>query len=231
MGQRQVWSKLPDWLQMKWRSQGHKFSQENAGSVPPFTSLIHFIEYTAGEISDPNFEKLFEPKNNRTLRTADVDSTDQEKFPSECIYHKKEGHTLVNCRVFNNLKYQEKQRFAIDNKLCFRCLGGHMVRECSSDAACAKCRGNHVTLMHRDKGIYNDSSKSRCLENEDTDRKTLCSVVCGNPLKTLSCSKTVLCEIHHEKNPQNAIKLYAICLLYTSPSPRDKRQSRMPSSA
>ena len=26
-------------------------------------------------------------------------------------------------------------------------------------------------------------------------------------------------------------KLVAVCLLYTSPSPRDKRQSRMPSSA
>ena len=29
----------------------------------------------------------------------------------------------------------------------------------------------------------------------------------------------------------NAIAEYAACLLYTSPSPRDKRQSRMPSSA
>ena len=27
------------------------------------------------------------------------------------------------------------------------------------------------------------------------------------------------------------IKVYEVCLLYTSPSPRDKRQSRMPSSA
>ena len=26
-------------------------------------------------------------------------------------------------------------------------------------------------------------------------------------------------------------KLFTVCLLYTSPSPRDKRQSRMPSSA
>ena len=36
------------------------------------------------------------------------------------------------------------------------------------------------------------------------------------------------------KNPANLEKLTgqaAICLLYTSPSPRDKRQSRMPSSA
>ena len=29
----------------------------------------------------------------------------------------------------------------------------------------------------------------------------------------------------------NPLNYYAICLLYTSPSPRDKRQSRMPSSA
>ena len=31
--------------------------------------------------------------------------------------------------------------------------------------------------------------------------------------------------------PNNLIELDTICLLYTSPSPRDKRQSRMPSSA
>ena len=29
----------------------------------------------------------------------------------------------------------------------------------------------------------------------------------------------------------NSIEEYGLCLLYTSPSPRDKRQSRMPSSA
>ena len=31
--------------------------------------------------------------------------------------------------------------------------------------------------------------------------------------------------------PEAAVFLIAACLLYTSPSPRDKRQSRMPSSA
>ena len=30
---------------------------------------------------------------------------------------------------------------------------------------------------------------------------------------------------------KKALNKYGICLLYTSPSPRDKRQSRMPSSA
>ena len=33
------------------------------------------------------------------------------------------------------------------------------------------------------------------------------------------------------KNIEKAFEAPAVCLLYTSPSPRDKRQSRMPSSA
>ena len=33
------------------------------------------------------------------------------------------------------------------------------------------------------------------------------------------------------KQRNESIRLYEDCLLYTSPSPRDKRQSRMPSSA
>ena len=38
---------------------------------------------------------------------------------------------------------------------------------------------------------------------------------------------TFLFDILHEKN----VERVTVCLLYTSPSPRDKRQSRMPSSA
>ena len=34
-----------------------------------------------------------------------------------------------------------------------------------------------------------------------------------------------------EEELENAINLLSICLLYTSPSPRDQRGSRMPSSA
>ena len=38
-------------------------------------------------------------------------------------------------------------------------------------------------------------------------------------------------RLKSEEGKQNLLKAYSICLLYTSPSPRDKRQSRMPSSA
>ena len=49
-----------------------------------------------------------------------------------------------------------------------------------------------------------------------------------------------LMDVHCDDNPRAwgpadvvlfCVKLYDTCLLYTSPSPRDKRQSRMPSSA
>ena len=68
-----------------------------------------------------------------------------------------------------------------------------------------------------------------------------------------SCNIKVKCERHHAKELSDfftfkvpghkfmpsyrakkwdgQIKLYNICLLYTSPSPRDRTRSRMPSSA
>ena len=38
-------------------------------------------------------------------------------------------------------------------------------------------------------------------------------------------------NLSYEHSERGTLKIYRNCLLYTSPSPRDKRQSRMPSSA
>ena len=40
-----------------------------------------------------------------------------------------------------------------------------------------------------------------------------------------------LTELFGQNSVEDADYIIPICLLYTSPSPRDKRQSRMPSSA
>ena len=58
----------------------------------------------------------------------------------------------------------------------------------------------------------------------------------------LRCGNRVICPWHHgtfdstdgsliEPVAMKGLTRYSVCLLYTSPSPRDKRQSRMPSSA
>ena len=48
-------------------------------------------------------------------------------------------------------------------------------------------------------------------------------------LEVLRKSDYILCE--DTRFSKKLLTKYKICLLYTSPSPRDKRQSRMPSSA
>ena len=47
----------------------------------------------------------------------------------------------------------------------------------------------------------------------------------------LACALPALALADNGKPLRIGITLHTYCLLYTSPSPRDKRQSRMPSSA
>ena len=54
------------------------------------------------------------------------------------------------------------------------------------------------------------------------------------PTKGLEVLQMLNLEVHHSRaqRPKKIIAMSSSsCLLYTSPSPRDKRQSRMPSSA
>ena len=53
----------------------------------------------------------------------------------------------------------------------------------------------------------------------------------GDKLHTLDAGDDTTFELFIENLGDTDIEEMGICLLYTSPSPRDKRQSRMPSSA
>ena len=79
-----------------------------------------------------------------------------------------------------------------------------------------------------------DKSTKEILE---TVTKTGAKVVGPIPLPVKKEKLTVLISPHKDKDARDQYetrthkRLFDICLLYTSPSPRDKRQSRMPSSA
>ena len=49
--------------------------------------------------------------------------------------------------------------------------------------------------------------------------------------KNLDNVKIIDCSWHMPLTKRNGFEEYKICLLYTSPSPRDVEESRMPSSA
>ena len=72
-----------------------------------------------------------------------------------------------------------------------------------------------------------DKFLKNLLSNYDIDTKKLTQDV-----KNYSSEKNEenLIKINHSSEPK-WVELFRRCLLYTSPSPRDKRQSRMPSSA
>ena len=58
----------------------------------------------------------------------------------------------------------------------------------------------------------------------------------GNTISTLSINKNILAIAEVEEQFDSQISIYDLgvfigCLLYTSPSPRDRQKSRMPSSA
>ena len=53
----------------------------------------------------------------------------------------------------------------------------------------------------------------------------------GNAMVSAKYAVQIAKKSKNERSVKNTEAGYLCCLLYTSPSPRDKRQSRMPSSA
>ena len=65
----------------------------------------------------------------------------------------------------------------------------------------------------------------------DTELMIITMEECGELIE--ACSKAIRCENYKDERLTEEVGdvLFLICLLYTSPSPRDLSASRMPSSA
>ncbi|CAB0040754.1 unnamed protein product [Trichogramma brassicae] len=46
------------------------------------------------------------------------------------------------------LELGERKAFVQRNKLCFNCLGRHLMRDCRSNKSCKRCQGRHHSLLH-----------------------------------------------------------------------------------
>ena len=66
---------------------------------------------------------------------------------------------------------------------------------------------------------------------EVTTTETITEMVEQEVTTTQTITETVDQEVEVEVTSEVQVEQVTPCLLYTSPSPRDKRQSRMPSSA
>ena len=70
---------------------------------------------------------------------------------------------------------------------------------------------NHLTVMHLERPTFAGSSERPKVSNRPLpEATTLCSVMCGSAERTLSCSKTILCEVSHRGNPRVTKRIYAV---------------------
>lgn len=60
-------------------------------------------------------------------------------------------HHLYQCPAFRSLTIEKRSQVVRDNKRCFNCLRpGHRNTNCTSKYRCARCRGIHHTMLHRE---------------------------------------------------------------------------------
>lgn len=213
-GQERVWTKLPEFLLRKWRSLVHQHTSK-FHDLPEFSVMVKFLEDQAEELNNPyffrNIEPSYKPSRSRNMGAYRVEA----ETPKYCIYHKKGGHTVYDCRTFASLGSNDKKKFVRQEKLCYNCLGKHYSSACDSLVECSICSRGHCTAMHSQKS--NTPRPTTTLENGTVQAEesaphsgSLCTALCGNPKKFKSCSKVLLCNIFHESIPSKILKCYVI---------------------
>ncbi|CAB0036627.1 unnamed protein product [Trichogramma brassicae] len=74
-------------------------------------------------------------------------SSQPSRTDNPCTYCKQE-HYIAACDRFRALELGERKAFVQRNKLCFNCLGRHLMRDCRSNKSCKRCQGRHHSLLH-----------------------------------------------------------------------------------
>ena len=204
-------SKLPDFIQLQWRQYGQTFEDAHDNLHPPFTVFVNFLEKTARQQNNINYEIIHNKKDSSNVyrRVLHTDMSNPNNSSSSkanslvsseyCYLHKSDSHSIHDCKAFYNLTYSEKKKVAFDNKLCFLCLKNHFASSCVTDIKCKECNRKHDTLMHNfEISFSNKSPHQPHVENRNSESNTnrvMLSHVLNSELNSKNCSKTLLVEL------------------------------------
>ncbi|XP_018018481.1 uncharacterized protein LOC108675002 [Hyalella azteca] len=181
----------------------------------------------AVKVKEPSIESDKKPAA-RILQTTVSSNTSPRQT---CPIHQSASHSILDCKAFSQLQYSERRIIAINNVLCFRCLGTHRAADCASNFKCDVCHRQHHTLMHRPTTDPTPRSTSNItpentphLSNNapgniyrDTSSKqhTLGAHVMYTQLNdqgdnAKNCSKTLLVELTMKSAPDKRLVAYCI---------------------
>ena len=227
-GLKKVCKKMPKSFLARWRRICAKI-ERRSGEVPPLECLFEHISDFVDEHADPTFEEDDDAGTSRAYKTLATETETEPprsvtQFPSKklsnaeaprkptgvrtCAFHEVDSHSLTWCRDFCRLPYEERRRFVIEKRLCFACLGQHMVDSCTYRGKCSRCGGKHCDAMHRDRDTPQQDAGRHATSNSAA--RVNCVSLCsdGHPTSR-SCSKTLAVEVR-ARGSEKSVRCYAI---------------------
>jgi len=83
-------------------------------------------------------------------------------------------HTLMQCSEFKAKPASERKSFVETNKLCFNCLGNHLMAKCQSIKTCVSCKSRHHSLLHDAyQSAASNEASSLSVMHPSSDRKAI----------------------------------------------------------
>ena len=208
---------MPAFLRSKWEKEIVKYAEKNQDLYPDFHVFASMIKSQAKVKGHPNVvasgvqctnvTKNHSDKVKRTVSISQQEtnirrvfktdtSCEQEKY---CLFHQRKGHSLDECKAFGEKSFEEKSKWILDSKLCYRCLdASHIAKDCKAEVRCGKCESDrHPSFLHKEKE-QSENISSKCT--------SICNLIEGG----LSCSKVILASIHHQDRPNESHRIYAL---------------------
>ncbi|KAK3735590.1 hypothetical protein QZH41_003620 [Actinostola sp. cb2023] len=215
---RPIIESLPSFLRSKWEKEIVKYALKHQDMYPGFHEFASMIEgqarmkshpnVVASGVQDTNISKTRidilkknvnigsrSDTNIRSVLKTDA-SNEQEKY---CLFHQRKGHSLKECKAFDEKTFQERSEWIQKAKLCFRCFeANHIAKDCKADVRCEICESDrHPTLLHRERD-----------HGEEVTSK--CTSMCNGRRGGLSCSKIILVDVSHQNRPDETRRIYAL---------------------
>ena len=209
----ELMKKLPPWLNRQWRRKVSAHC-EATGEFPAFEEFIDFLAQEDKIAHDPLSRSWQKEeggtKEKRKGTSFLLDSRHPTGFPGTGVGRSfgackfcKENHSLHSCEVFGKNPFETRERFVIENKLCFACLNsGHRFRDCKNRKSCEICQGGHPTNMHRTVPQPEDRGPTIPI--------TACASRSSSRKMLHKSSMVLLVKISDASNPDKELILYAM---------------------
>lgn len=223
---RPIIERLPNFLRSKWEKEIITYAAKHQDAYPTFHVFASMVQQPARKKNHPNvqasgvqalsLEERRRTDQRRILATTSYQPLDplpkghSNEGKKHCLYHDRDGHTLIECKVFKSKSLDEKTDWIRKASLCFLCLSkDHRAKECESKTTCEICGDNrHIALLHKDKPKEQPNKE---ISSEATDSvSNRCTTACDNSKGGLSCRKIVLVDVFAKTATANSHRVYAI---------------------